>query len=238
MVRVLMKSRFFDRSAVHLAVYKSAALAAALPLEARLSNQVFFLDLFTINTLTTWTLKVLLRHFSPLSLALLYNVHPYLHAQVFLVLAELVVHRSRNWNPLRWYLFLCLLGGAEGLVDDATGEVFLCLLNAVHALCMIRRLKWCFWGAGNKRWTDIIFHASSYFHSHWLVLWEWTMIFRCTRWCLSSLHHEIVPIWIWRHCFIGVDRNRHSRCSPAMHRQSFGVAISLLFVLLLIVHNY
>ena len=138
MVRVLMESRLLYRPTVQLAVYERAALTAALPLEAWLSNQVLFLDLLTIYELATWALKVLLRHFSPFGLALLNDVHPYLHPQVFLMLAKLVVHRSRDCNSLWGHLLLRLLSGAQGLVDDASGEIFLRLLHAVHAFCVVR----------------------------------------------------------------------------------------------------
>ena len=119
MMCVLVEPGLLNGSALQLAVDQRAALSAAFPLEARLPDQRGFLEARSIRTLAAKALEVFLRHLSPFGLALLNNMHPYLHPQALLMFAKLVVQWLRHCDPLRRYLLCELLIGAQVLVDDA-----------------------------------------------------------------------------------------------------------------------
>lgn len=99
-VSVLVEPGLLDGSALQLGIDERAALPAALPLEAWLTNERYFFEWCSIGALATIAPKVLLRHFSPFSLAFLDDVHADLHPQTLLVLAELVVQWLMDWHPV------------------------------------------------------------------------------------------------------------------------------------------
>lgn len=237
-MRVLVEPRLLNSPTPQLLINERAALPAAFPLEARLANERVFLELRPLGALAPEALVVLLGHLSPFGLTFLDNVHPYLHSQILLMLAKLVVQWLGHGDPLGRYLLLQSLISAKVLVDHASCQVLLRLLHAVDALRMVRRLEGGLRGATGERWADIIFHPSSYLHPDRLVLRQRAMILGCARGGLLSLHEQLVSIWIGRQGLVGVDRDGHSRCSSAMHHQSFRVVIIRLMVLLFAIHSY
>lgn len=138
MMCVLVEPGLLDGSALQLAVDQRATLSAAFPLEAWLPNQRGFLEARSIRTLAAKALEVFLRHLSPFGLALLNNMHPYLHSQALLMFAKLVVQWLRHCDPLRRYLLCEFLIGTQVLVDDAACQVVLRLLDTVDALRVVR----------------------------------------------------------------------------------------------------
>lgn len=106
MVSVLVEPGLLDGAALQFTIDERAALPAAFPLEAWLSNKRAFLQRGSIGTLATIAPEVLLRHFSPFSLAFLNDMHPDLHPQTLLMLTKLVVHWLRHSDPMRRYFLL------------------------------------------------------------------------------------------------------------------------------------
>ena len=188
MVRVFVESWFFNSTTFHFTVYEGATLATTSPWEALLTDQSILIQ-FDLRWiwLAIKASVILLRHFSPLSLAFLDNVHSNLHSQVFLIVTKFVVHWLENGYAWRWDLLLQLLIGTQRLLHHAAYQVLLCLLYAVHAFGVIRGLERYLGCAYSYRWTGIVLQPCSHVGTHLLARWYARNILRGTRWCLLSL---------------------------------------------------
>ena len=187
-VRVFVESWFFNSSTFQFGVDEGTTLATTFPREALLTNQRFLihLDLCWIR-LTIKASIILLRHFSPLCLALLNNVHSNLHPQVFLIVTKFVVHWLENGYAWRGHLLLQLLVGAQRLLHHAAYQVLLSLLDTVHTFCMIRGLERNLGCAHSDGWTGIVLQPRSHVGTHLLARWHARNILRGTRRCLLPL---------------------------------------------------